>query len=504
MKKEYKSRGGHNYLVIPLEKEHKMEQNMLLHNEIKGILPCEIKEFDEQRVIEFEIDGRSSLESYFEQRQLDSEDIFWIINGVLLCLQSVSKFLLRTEGVVLDKETIFFQERKKCIELCYIPAYGEDTMKRLEELTEELMKVFNHKEEEGVHFLYGFYQLLQEPNISLFILEDYRKKEEKRRQGLKEKVVMEKKWALEETSIPKIQGMEGEKKNKKSFYELEELHPKEVDVKAAYPKENYYNLKVRESQENDYERKQNEGRNKKRKREEKQEKRGFQTQDKKEENKIESKELIHWGVQIVSTGVGIVFLLLSLLFLVRGQWKNGVIGLAFFLVDCYMIFERQCGYNKKKEKRVRLEEGEILNKKRFSFHESNKKSRRRRKKVLEEEQTVLLSKKEEIREKSSERKVPYLKGVNSNAHLIPIYQTPMVLGSLEEAVDGVLFGKGISRIHAIIEAEGFQYYIRDLDSTNGTYWNGEKLSPQIPKEIQEGDKIIIGDQIYEFLMMESV
>ncbi|MBS4930358.1 MAG: hypothetical protein KH020_03335, partial [Clostridiales bacterium] len=68
-------------------------------------------------------------------------------------------------------------------------------MKRLEELTEELMKVFNHKEEEGVRFLYGFYQLLQEPNISLFILEDYRKKEEKRRQGLKEKVVMEKKWA---------------------------------------------------------------------------------------------------------------------------------------------------------------------------------------------------------------------------------------------------------------------------------------------------------------------
>lgn len=470
MKKEYKSRGGHNYLVIPLEKEHKMEQNMLLHNEIKGILPCEIKEFDEQRVIEFEIDGRSSLENYFAQKQLDSEDIFWIINGVLLCLQSVSKFLLRIEGVVLDKDTIFYQERKKCIELCYIPAYGEDTMKRLEELTEELMKVFNHKEEDGVHFLYGFYQLLQEPNISLSILEDYRKKEEKRRQGLKEHAILENKRDLGEGSVFKVQEMGEEKKNKKNFYEVEELHPKEIDVKTVYSKEDDYNLNVRENQKNDYKRKQ----------------------------------FIHWAVQIVSVGVGIIFWALSLLFLVKGQWKNGVIGLAFFLVDCYMIFERHCGYKKRKEKRERLEEEEVPAKKRFSFDISKKKSRKRRKKVLEEEQTVLLSTQEEIREERNERKVPYLKGVNANAHHIPIYQTPMVLGSLEEAVDGVLFGRGISRIHAMIEAEGFQYYIRDLDSTNGTYWNGEKLSPQIPKEIQEGDKLIIGDQIYEFLMMESI
>lgn len=504
MKKEYKSRGGHNYLVIPLEKEHKMEQNMLLHNEIKGILPCEIKEFDEQRVIEFEIDGRSSLENYFEQKQLDSEDIFWIINGVLLCLQSVSKFLLRIEGVVLDKDTIFYQERKKCIELCYIPAYGEDTMKRLEELTEEMMKVFNHKEEDGVHFLYGFYQLLQEPNISLSILEDYRKKEEKRRQELKEKPIVENKRDLREIRIHEIQEMEGEKKNKKNFYEVEELHPKEIDVKVVYPKGDDYDLKVRETSKNDYERKQNEGRNNKRKQEGSQEKKGFSIQDKEEENKTQSKEFIHWVVQIVSVGVGIIFLSLSLLFLVRGQWKNGVIGLAFFLVDYYMIFERHCGYKKRKEKRARLEEGEVPAKKRFYCDVSKKKSRKRRKKVLEEEKTVLLSKQEGIGKSCNERKVPYLKGVNANAHHIPIYQTPMVLGSLEEAVDGVLFGRGISRIHAIIEAEGLQYYIRDLDSTNGTYWNGEKLSPQIPKEIQEGDKIIIGDQIYEFLMMESI
>lgn len=496
MKKEYKSRGGHNYLVIPLEKEHKMEQNMLLHNEIKGILPCEIKEFDEQRVIEFEIDGRSSLESYFEQKQLDSEDIFWIINGVLLCLQSVSKFLLRIEGVVLDKDTIFYQERKKCIEICYVPAYREDTMKRLEELTEQLMKVFNHKEEDGVHFLYGFYQLLQEPNISLSILEDYRKKEEQRRQGLKENAIVENKRDLGEINIPKIQEIGEGKRNKKNFYEVEELHPKEIDVKTVYPKKDDYNLKVREIQKNDYERKQKEGRNKKRKQ--------GGSQEKKEENIIQRKEFIHWVVQIVSVGVGIIFLALSLSFLMRGQWKNGVIGLAFFLVDCYMILERYCGYKKRKEKTARLEEGEVPVKKRFSFDTSAKKSRKRRKKVLEQEQTVLLSTQEGMRAERNERKVPYLKGVNANAHHIPIYQTPMVLGSLEEAVDGVLFGRGVSRIHAMIEEEGFQYYIRDLDSTNGTYWNGEKLSPQIPKEIQEGDKIIIGDQIYEFLMMESI
>ena len=37
------------------------------------------------------------------------------------------------------------------------------------------------------------------------------------------------------------------------------------------------------------------------------------------------------------------------------------------------------------------------------------------------------------------------------------------------------------------------YYVEDLNSTNGTYVNGQKLEPHKPKEINVGDQITVAD-----------
>ena len=49
--------------------------------------------------------------------------------------------------------------------------------------------------------------------------------------------------------------------------------------------------------------------------------------------------------------------------------------------------------------------------------------------------------------------------------------------------------EGISRTHALVEAEEGAYYLSDAGSTNGTYANGNKVD-RYP--LQEGDKIQIG------------
>lgn len=46
--------------------------------------------------------------------------------------------------------------------------------------------------------------------------------------------------------------------------------------------------------------------------------------------------------------------------------------------------------------------------------------------------------------------------------------------------------------HAIIRADGAQLSITDLKSTNGTYQNGKRLTPNQPVMIQEGDKLRFG------------
>lgn len=56
---------------------------------------------------------------------------------------------------------------------------------------------------------------------------------------------------------------------------------------------------------------------------------------------------------------------------------------------------------------------------------------------------------------------------------------------------------GVSRCHALIRREGNRLYLRDLGSVNGTYVNGEKLSPHMPRLIAHGDTVRLGTLVMQ-------
>lgn len=51
---------------------------------------------------------------------------------------------------------------------------------------------------------------------------------------------------------------------------------------------------------------------------------------------------------------------------------------------------------------------------------------------------------------------------------------------------------GVSRIHARFERSGSRIFVRDLNSTNGTWINGSRLTPMNVHEIHHGDKVEFG------------
>lgn len=50
----------------------------------------------------------------------------------------------------------------------------------------------------------------------------------------------------------------------------------------------------------------------------------------------------------------------------------------------------------------------------------------------------------------------------------------------------------VSRRHLELNKKGDKYFIKDLNSANGTFLNGKKIRSQVARRVKEGDTIVIG------------
>lgn len=72
------------------------------------------------------------------------------------------------------------------------------------------------------------------------------------------------------------------------------------------------------------------------------------------------------------------------------------------------------------------------------------------------------------------------------------------LGRNSDEVDGKIETDGISRVHARITKREGEYYIEDLNSTNGTYVNGELLESHRIRKLNANDWVRFGIEEYLF------
>ena len=82
---------------------------------------------------------------------------------------------------------------------------------------------------------------------------------------------------------------------------------------------------------------------------------------------------------------------------------------------------------------------------------------------------------------------------------ITIEKDSFILGKEAGEVDGCITGKSVSRIHARISREDGSYYLEDMNSTNGTYLNGEQLEYRQKEKLAARDRVVFGME--EFIFM---
>ncbi len=74
----------------------------------------------------------------------------------------------------------------------------------------------------------------------------------------------------------------------------------------------------------------------------------------------------------------------------------------------------------------------------------------------------------------------------------------VTIGKMKDEADIVLEDSSMSRLHARITKEGDDYYLEDVNSTNGTFRNGLRLQPYEKKRLEVGDDIRCGRVLFLF------
>ncbi len=96
-----------------------------------------------------------------------------------------------------------------------------------------------------------------------------------------------------------------------------------------------------------------------------------------------------------------------------------------------------------------------------------------------------------------EAKQPEVKNIHrlyspEGTFLTVVENKSVTIGKSKQEVDLVLEDASVSRMHARIIVEGLNFYLEDLNSTNGTYKNGLRLNPYERRALDEGDEIKCG------------
>lgn len=436
---------AHNYVIPEAEvpngeaafPETEYELHMLEENQIPGFLDCVRKKINGKNQYYYEITSRQSLTQICESEPLTAESIRLLLYCLYQALQQMDPYLLDGNKIVLEPEMIYLDIESREAFFCYWPLCGKTIQESFRMLASYLLYHLERSDTEAVLLMYEINRKVQEKNFALLDL------------------LQEKMQAAEQNRKPENQYREKDISERNSQENIQE--------------ENILQEKTEKSLKN---------KDAKKKREPK----------KKREMARKQKEVkcdgnMAAGV-ICLVVLGIVAIAARMEFLTITQAG----GIAFLLIGgmAYVLSpEKRRKTKKEKEKKtseINWEMPEPVSTVRENGLQGNQSSPQQEEMVGAT--TVLWE--------GGEKYQQHLTLISMNArerNSVVLVNDSYLIGKLKSKVDIYIDDASVSRIHARIQKEENEYYLCDMNSTNGTYLNGRRLGIQEKVPIHVSDEI---------------
>lgn len=465
MKAEYRRDLQNNYLILQSEEEEEKNSyqlKMAQQNEIAGLLPFHCARKDGELQFYYEITAKQSVSSLYEKRLMGRTDILTLLGGIRDTMENLQKYLLNPLHLVFHPEYIYMDAERRNIFLCYVSQ--EDQESSILSLAEFILKHLDHEDRCAVVLGYSFYQKASEENFSLY-------------KALRELLLeMRNEEAGADTEAAQTQRAEqdsgrwdlcgnGQTESHKVSADSRTGYDHAYTEWMEYEKQNTETYEVTHKQRSGKARKNN------------------------------AVKKIDWMFRIIHPAVLIsgLFLLavLEIVCYAGGLGITDAGGIFFLILSLELLLNKYLlnrGKKREKEQWLQEEEEEMY-------------------RILKDEMYEMPQEKERIEQTQYLNNFPeneVLRLISVQAEKggtvfpdICLDREIVCVGKLKGEVDVILDSPTVSRMHARLERRDGKFFVKDLNSRNGTFHNGRRLAPQEQCEITVGDRISFAEAGYQ-------
>lgn len=170
LQEKYIRENGSNYMMIESPEKPGDESyhvKMLLKNVVHKFLPIHIKNINNIQIYFYDISSKQPVSRIYEGRNIKRDDIINIVMYVSQMIDVVNEYLLDLDSVVLNARLMYMDIFDKSIYFAYYPYGQKDFGESLKELFEYILEHLDHNDKNAVILAYDIYQKILQNNYDL-------------------------------------------------------------------------------------------------------------------------------------------------------------------------------------------------------------------------------------------------------------------------------------------------------------------------------------------------
>lgn len=170
MEVEFKKDLRHNYMIISEAEEMKLEPyciKLLEHRSMEGLLPLELSRMDNKILFYYDITAKQSMITILDKTVLSCEKLKKLCIKIIQIIEKAYEYLLPDDDFILTPEYIYLDVGSNTPSLCFLPGYHKGIKEQMSSLMEFLMNKVDYNDKEAVILVYQLYALSREEGYTL-------------------------------------------------------------------------------------------------------------------------------------------------------------------------------------------------------------------------------------------------------------------------------------------------------------------------------------------------